>query len=121
MPSKRNPIVYIEDILTAIDRIGEYVGGISFGTFEDLVEKQDAVIRRLSILSEAVDRLRATGVALEANVDWAAIHNLGNILRHEYDSVDLSTIWKIAHEDLPVLQQVVKAIPREHLSEIPRS
>jgi uncharacterized protein with HEPN domain len=110
MPSKRNPVVYLEDILTAIDRIQGYVGGLSFGTFEDLVEKQDAVIRRLSILSEAVDRLRATGTALDANIDWAAIHNLGNILRHEYDSVDLATIWKIVHEHLPVLEQVVKAI-----------
>jgi uncharacterized protein with HEPN domain len=113
MPSKRNPIVYLEDILTAIDRIGEYVGGISFGTFEDLVEKQDAVIRRLSILSEAVDRLRATGIEPRADIDWPAIHNLGNILRHEYDSVDLPTIWKIVHEDWPVLPQVVETTLRE--------
>jgi uncharacterized protein with HEPN domain len=110
MPSKRNPIVYLEDILTAIDRVQGYVGGLSFGTFEELIEKQDAVLRRLSILSEAVDRLRATGTSLDANIDWAAIHNLGNILRHEYDAVDLATIWKIIHEDLPTLQQVVEVI-----------
>ena len=39
MPSKRNPIVYLEDILTAIDRIREYVGGISLKTFEELPER----------------------------------------------------------------------------------
>lgn len=119
MPSKRNPLVYLQDILTAIERIRGYVGGISFGTFEDLVEKQDAVIRRLSILSEAVDRLRATGTALHANLDWAAIHNLGNILRHEYDSVDLAKIWEIVHEDLPVLQESVNSLLREQFPDAP--
>ncbi len=119
MPSKRNPLVYLQDIVTAIDRVGEYLGGISFGTFEDLTEKQDAVIRRLSILSEAVDRLRATGIALEAAIDWAAIHNLGNILRHEYDSIDLAKIWEIVHEDLPVLRRNVTGLMREHFPDIP--
>ena len=121
MPSKRNPIVYLQDIVTAIDRIGEYVGGISYGTFEELVEKQDAVMQRLSILSEAVDRLRATGMALSTNVDWAAIHNLGNILRHEYDSVDLATIWRIVHDDLPALRQIVVFVLREHFPDTPRT
>ena len=120
MPSKRNPVVYLQDILTATTLIGEYVGGISFGTFEELREKQDAVLRRLSVLSEAVDRLRSTGIALQAGIDWAAIHNLGNILRHEYDSVDLLKIWKIIHEDLPVLKQVVEAVLREYSSGTPR-
>jgi uncharacterized protein with HEPN domain len=67
MPSKRSPVVYLHDILTAIDRIHEYVGGLSYAAYEELQEKQDAVERRLAILCEAVDRLRKSGVVMEAD------------------------------------------------------
>ena len=109
MPSKRNPVVYLHDILTSIELIRDYLGGLTFDTFEFLIDKQDAVIRRLAIISEAVDRLRAANIEPEAAIDWAAIHNLGNILRHQYDAVELPIIWKIVKEDLPVLAQVIQS------------
>jgi uncharacterized protein with HEPN domain len=119
MPSKRNPVVYLHDILTAIDRIGEYVGGLSYATYEDLHEKQDAVERRLAILCEAVDRLRKSGVALEADIDWRSIQSFGNILRHDYDSVKEEVVWNIIQVDLPVLQRVVEQILRERFPDAP--
>lgn len=119
MPSKRNPVVYLQDILRSIDLVRDYLGGLSYGTFEYLTDKQDAVIRRIAIIAEAADRLHAANIEPLADVDWAAIHNLGNILRHEYDSVDLHTIWKIAHEDLPALKQVVEAMLQELFPDAP--
>jgi len=119
MPSKRNPVVYLHDILTSIELVRDYLGGLGFEHFEYLTDKQDAVIRRIAIIAEAVDRLRAANVDPQAEIDWAAIHNLGNILRHNYDAVDLETIWKIAQEDLPALKQVVETILREQFPDAP--
>jgi uncharacterized protein with HEPN domain len=119
MPSKRNPVVYLHDILKSIDLVDGYLGGLSLDNFEYLIDKQDAVLRRLSIISEAVDRLRASGIDPQAEIDWAAIHNLGNILRHQYDSVELPIIWKIVHEDLPALGKVIEGILREQFPDAP--
>ncbi len=119
MPSKRNPVVYLHDILTAIDRITEYVGGLSYSTYEELYEKQDAVERRLAILCEAVDRLRKSGVALEADIDWRSIQSFGNVLRHDYDSLTGETVWNIIQVDLPVLQRAIEQILRERFPDAP--
>jgi uncharacterized protein with HEPN domain len=121
MLSKRNPVVYLHDILTAIDRINEYVGGLPYSTYEALYEKQDAVERRLSILCEAVDRLRKSGVALEADIDWRSIQSFGNVLRHDHDSVSPEIVWNIIQVDLPVLRCAVETILREHFPDVPRS
>ena len=119
MPSKRNPVVYLHDILTAIDRIDDYLGGLDFAIYERLVEKQDAVERRLGILCEAVDRLRKSGIALDADIDWRSIQSFGNVLRHDYDAVIPETVWNIVHSDLPVLQRVVERTLREHFPDAP--
>jgi len=119
MPSKHNPVVYLHEILEGIERIQGYVGGLSFDVYERLLEKQDAVERRLSIVTEAADRLQQVEKDFSPNTNWRAIHSLGNVLRHEYDSIDLQTIWDIIHRDLPALQAAVEAILRDHFPDAP--
>lgn len=114
MPSERNPVVYLHDMLTAIDRIEGYVGGLQYDTYERLWEKQDAVERRMAILTEAADRLHAVRAELGPEIDWRAIHSLGNKLRHEYDGINSKTIWDIIHQDFPSLRQSVETILREN-------
>ena len=116
MPSKRNPAVYLHEILNGIERIEGYVVGLSFDEYERLYEKQDAVERRLCIITEAADRLEPAEKDLRPSTNWRAIHSLGNVLRHEYDSIDLQTVWEIIHRDLPALKTVVEMILRDVFS-----
>jgi len=53
----RSARVLLEDILESIARIEEYVDGVTQGQFEKDTEKQDAVIRRLEIIGQAVKGL----------------------------------------------------------------
>jgi uncharacterized protein with HEPN domain len=118
MPSKRNPAVYFLDILRAIELIEQYLVGVSFADFETNIEKQDAVNRRLEILTEASHRLREEDKALCTETDWRAIRGLGNRLKHDYDSIELEIVWVIVEKDLPTLKQVVMRILREHFTEL---
>ncbi len=52
--AKRQPNVYLEDILESIEIIEGFVRGVTQPAFEANLEKQDAVIRRLAIIGEAV-------------------------------------------------------------------
>jgi uncharacterized protein with HEPN domain len=119
MPSKRNPAVYFLDMLDAIERIRMYLNGISLEQFEEDIEKQDAVNRRLSILTEAADRLRPEDKQLCSPQEWHAIQSLGNRLRHDYDSINMVKIWDIIHEELPPLKVAVEHTMRDHFPDIP--
>ena len=42
---------------------------------------------------------------------WREIRDLGNLLRHAYDKVDLEIIWQTITDDLPFLKiSVLKAL-----------
>jgi len=54
---KRDEVVFLEDILESINKIAEYIGDISEIEFKQNIEKQDAVIRRIEIIGEAVKNI----------------------------------------------------------------
>lgn len=57
---KRSNKLFIEDILESIDKIEQYIQGLSY---DDFVEKQmvvDAVIRNLEIIGEASKNIPET-------------------------------------------------------------
>lgn len=51
---KRNFLVYLDDILESVDRIEEYAKGKTQEDFDSDIAFQDAVLRRLEIIGEAV-------------------------------------------------------------------
>lgn len=54
---KRDELVFLEDMLECIEKIEEYIDGLTEKEFEDNSEKQDAVIRRIEIIGEAVKNI----------------------------------------------------------------
>ena len=78
--------------------------------FEDF--RQDpktvaAVERKLQLISEAAIRLGEEAERLCPGPQWRNIRGLGNWLRHQYDRIDLETIWRTVTTDLPSLRQAV--------------
>ena len=55
--SMRKSVVYLQDILESINYIQRFIEGVSEDEFYNNVEKQDAVLRRLEIIGEAVKHL----------------------------------------------------------------
>ena len=41
-------------------------------------------------------------------IPWSDIAGIGNVLRHDYDRVDLVILWNIATRDLPELADAVQ-------------
>ncbi len=54
---KRDPLVYIDDILESIERIDGYVRGMSFEEFRNDRKTFDAVVRNIEVIGEAVKRI----------------------------------------------------------------
>jgi len=111
--AKRLPDVYLEDIVESIEIIEGFVAGISQPAFEANLEKQDAVIRRLAIIGEAVKNVPTDIRAKYPEVPWRDAAGLRDVVVHEYFGVSLEVIWGVAVQELPVLKAQIRRIQEE--------
>jgi len=74
---------------------------------------QDAVIRNLEIIGEAVKHL-STGLT-DGNPDilWKQIAGMRDVLIHHYFGVKLATVWMVVERDLPSLREKVAELLTE--------
>ncbi|MFH5834227.1 DUF86 domain-containing protein [Halalkalibaculum sp. DA384] len=108
--SKRKPDVYLQDILESIQQIEEYLDDVNENEFYQNSEKQDAVLRRLEIIGEAVKHISDDIRDEYYEVPWRKIAGMRDIIIHEYFGVTLSMIWVVTQRDLPDLKSKIKDI-----------
>ena len=70
----------------------------------------DAVVRNLTVIGEAANRLPQDFKEKNATIEWVKIIGLRHRIVHEYFGVDLHIVWAIIKEDLPEFQKQLKAI-----------
>jgi uncharacterized protein with HEPN domain len=104
LPSK-HPRIRFQDILDNIGAIRRYTKGLTKTTFakNDLVV--DAVERWLSRISEAATKLGKQAELRAPDQPWKQIRGLGNLLRHEYDTIRRDDLWIIVRQDLSSLHR----------------
>lgn len=72
--------------------------------------RQDAVIRKLEIIGEAVKRLSDSTKQRRAEIPWRQIAGMRDRLTHGYFGVDISLVWMVVARDLAALQAAVSAL-----------
>lgn len=107
---KRNPDIYLQDILESIHQIESYLDGVKESDFYQNSEKQDAVLRRLEIIGEAVKNISPDIRDKYEDIPWRKIAGMRDIIIHEYFGITLSMIWVVAQRDLPDLKLKIEAI-----------
>ena len=109
MPS-RNPLQRFEDILENVLRIEQFTAGLDSSTFARDLRTSYAVERCLERISEAAKKLGTAAEDLCPGVPWAKLRGLGNLLRHEYDAVDVQRVWLMVTDDLGSLKVSVQEV-----------
>ncbi len=102
MSRDRLRLLHIRD---AIDRIRSYASNDSQFFDDSLV--QDAVIRNLEVIGEAVRSLAAETTDRRPDLPWAQIAAMRNRLIHGYFTVDLQLVWDVVAHDLEPLRNAV--------------
>ena len=106
----RSPTFLLEDMLLAMDRVAEYVAGLTLEMFLADPKTHDAVVRNLEIIGEAAKRLPLEVRALTPQLPWAQMYRLRNIVSHEYFGVDGKMIYRVATDHLPGNRRDVAAL-----------
>lgn len=98
--SEKSPKVYLEDILTSISRIEEFIEGLSFENFSKDQKTIDAVIRNLEIIGEAARNVPEGFAGQHSNLPWREMVSVRNKIIHQYFGVDINILWQTIKEDL---------------------
>ncbi len=101
---------YIEDIVLAINKIEKYCKGM---TKEDLINNelvQDAVVRNLEVIGEAVKKIPNDVRQSYSDIPWRKIAGLRDILIHEYFGINMNIVWDVIKNKLQTLKVAVLEI-----------
>jgi uncharacterized protein with HEPN domain len=89
----RSLIPRLTDIIEAIERINDVLAGVSLEAFEGDWQRQWLAERGVEIISEASRHLPDDLKARNPEIPWQKVAGIGNVLRHNYESVAAPVLW----------------------------
>ena len=104
---KKDPQIYLYHIRDAIALIREYTAEGESVFFSDR-KTQDAVIRNLEIIGEAVKQLPAERIEKYESIPWKDIAGMRDRLIHHYFGVNLKMVWGVVANRLGELEGVIE-------------
>ena len=107
---KRDVAVYIEDILECIAKIEEYTKDITESSFYENTQVQDAVLRRLEIIGEAVKHVPQNIRDKYPEIPWKRVAGMRDILIHTYYGVNVKRVWQVVQKDIPGLKNNISKV-----------
>ena len=107
---KKDSKILLLDILDSIKKIKEYTKNVSEDKFFDNLQIQDAVIRRIGIIGEAVKNLPGSFKNKHFDIQWKKIAGTRDIIIHDYSGVDADLVWEIINKDIPKLKKQISKL-----------
>ena len=107
MKPKRLYTDFIDDIVDAIQKVDNFIEGMTLEQFLADEKTSFAVIRALEIIGEATKNIPQTIKENYPDIPWKEMAGIRDKLIHDYFGVDLEVVWNTATEDLLELKEKI--------------
>ncbi len=107
---KRDVSLFIQDILQNINDIKSFSKELTKDKFMKDKLKQNAIIRSIEIIGEAVKNIPDSFREKNSNIPWRKIAGIRDIITHGYFRVDLDAVWNIITKDILDLEKQIKKL-----------
>lgn len=99
----KDDIIFLEHILECSSKIIMFIGDMSESDFVNDEKTQSAVIRELEVIGEASKRISENYKNKHSEIPWKLMAGMRDVLIHDYEGVDVFTIWDTIQNDILVL------------------
>jgi uncharacterized protein with HEPN domain len=99
----------LRDMLEAAQTARQHSAGKSFDDLESDELLQLALIRLIEVIGEAAKYVSDPTRSLIPEIPWGQVTGTRDRLIHGYSTVDLTIVWEIVADDLPVLIESIQA------------
>ena len=113
MSEGRTYLDSIADIQDALQKVADFIEGMTFDEFANDDKTTFAVIRAFEVLGEAAKAVPDSIRWRYPEVPWREMSQMRDKLIHHYYGVNLAVVWKTATEQLPDLSPQMSIILRE--------
>jgi uncharacterized protein with HEPN domain len=114
MSGKRSDREYLYDIKVSCERVLLYIDGLSFEDFVEDIKTQDAILRNLEIIGEAIKKLSPSLKSkYKDEIPWKEIAGMRDRCIHAYFDVSMEIVWDTVKEDIPDLLKKINDILEE--------
>lgn len=110
---KKDTKIFLEHILESINLIEEYMQDKTKTEFLETNQLQDAVIRRIEIIGEAVKNIPDDIKEKYKDIPWRNIMGMRDILIHQYFGVDLELTWEVINNNIPELKKQISFVKKK--------
>lgn len=101
---------FVQDIIEACTRIELYTRALTYDEFLENTEKQDAVIRNIEIIGEAVKKLSDDFKNTYKEFEWRKIAGMRDMLIHFYFGINIEVVWNVVIGEVPKLRRFLNKI-----------
>ncbi len=108
-PSRRTERLYLADMRDAIDKILDYTSAGREAFLSD-PRTQDAVLRNIEIIGEAVRGVTGETRTAHPEIPWKDMAGMRDRIIHDYFRVDFDVVWDVVSQDLPPLRDKFAAL-----------
>jgi uncharacterized protein with HEPN domain len=106
----KDDIAYIDHILLCISKIQEYTKDLEQTNFNKNELVQDAVIRNIEIIGEAVKKISSDLKSQYRDIPWREISGMRDKLIHDYMGEDVDVVWRTVQEDILLIKSLFQNI-----------
>lgn len=108
----RDYILFVEDILTAVEKIETYTGSMTYDEFATTSVIIDAVIRNFEVIGEATKNIPKRIKNRFPEIPWKEAAGFRDVLIHHYFGIDVEAVWDTVQTNIPDFKEQMERVLR---------